>query len=111
MPNTSKTVDLRRGFSLPLDGNGQCKPHSDWLERAARLPGKSMHLAVVLQRLATSTHTRRVALGNATCLRFGLTRNAKYRALRSLEEAGLVAVTRKLGRSPIVTLIDAVGGL
>jgi DNA-binding transcriptional ArsR family regulator len=66
-------------------------------------------LAVVLQRLAISQQARRVALGNVICKRFGLTRNAKYRALRSLEEAGLVAVRRKLGRSPKVTILDEGG--
>jgi hypothetical protein len=78
--------------------------HSDWLERAARLPGKSMHLAVVLLRIVGAEPTHRVELSNLACERFGLNRNAKYRALRSLEDAGLIAVRRKLGRSPIVTI-------
>jgi hypothetical protein len=68
-----------------------------------------MHLAVVLQYLATAQQARRVSLDNATCLRFGITRNAKYRALRSLEIAGLVTFTRKLGRSPMVTILHADG--
>jgi hypothetical protein len=53
--------------------------------------------------------TRRVVLGNLACERFGLNRNAKYRALRSFESAGLVAIERKLGRSPIVTVLDGSG--
>jgi hypothetical protein len=51
--------------------------------------------------------SRVIPLSNITSLRFGLDRNAKYRALAWLEEAGLIAVERKLGRAPIVTLNDA----
>jgi hypothetical protein len=80
-----------------------------WLEAAAKLPGKSMHLAIVLLRIATVGQTRRVALSNLACERFGLNRNAKYRALRSLENAGLIAVERKLGRSPVVTILCGSG--
>ena len=76
-----------------------------WLEAAAKLPGKSMHLAVVLLRIASVEQTRRVALSNLACERFGLNRNAKYRALLSLEHAALITVERKLGRSPIVTIL------
>ena len=50
--------------------------------------------------------SRIVPLSNITSLRFSLDRNAKYRALAWLEEAGLVAVERKLGRTPIVTIND-----
>jgi ABC-type metal ion transport system substrate-binding protein len=39
-------------------------------------------------------------------LRFGIDRNAKYRALRLLEDAGLIAIKRKLGQSPLVTIYD-----
>jgi hypothetical protein len=103
---------------LPEQGDYQGKIHltkidhcslgfrSDWLQRAARLPGKSMHLAVVLLLIAIAQKTRCVVLGNLACKRFGLNRNAKYRALCSLESAGLVAIQRKLGRSPIVTILD-----
>jgi hypothetical protein len=38
--------------------------------------------------------------------RFGLDRNAKYRALTWLEDAGLVSVERKLGRAPVVTILS-----
>jgi hypothetical protein len=47
-----------------------------------------------------------VPLSNLSTLRFGLDRNAKYRGLAWLEQAGLVAVKRKLGRAPLVTILD-----
>jgi hypothetical protein len=76
-----------------------------WLEAAAKLPGKSMHLAVVLLSVAAVEQTDRVVLSNRACERFGLDRNAKYRALLSLEAAGLIRAERKQGQSPIVTIV------
>jgi hypothetical protein len=46
-----------------------------------------------------------VPLSNTSSIRFGLDRNAKYRALVWLEGAGLIAVERKLGRAPLVTIL------
>ena len=76
-----------------------------WLEAAAKLPGKSMHVAVVLLRLAALKRADRVVLSNRACEHFGLDRNAKYRALLSLEASGLIRVERKLGQSPIVDIM------
>ena len=76
-----------------------------WLVRAALLPGRTLHLALALRLIALSQHTLQVQLGNIAALQFGLDRNAKYRALACLEAAGLVTVSRKLGRSPTVTIL------
>jgi hypothetical protein len=76
----------------------------DWLSAAARLPGKSLHVGIALWFMGGLLKSRIVTLSNITSLRFGLNRNAKYRALAWLEEAGLIAVERKLGRAPIVTI-------
>ena len=91
----------------PAKGNNCRLPHhSDWLEQAARLPGKCMHLAVALQLMVTDQQTDCVELGNVACERFGLNRNAKYRAMLSLEDAQLIIVKRKRGRPPLVTILD-----
>ena len=81
----------------------------DWLACAMRLPGKSLHLAVGLLLIANVQNSRKLALSNRTSRHFGLDRNSKYRALAWLEEARLVTVERKLGRSPIVTILDLGG--
>ena len=78
----------------------------DWLTKAARLPGRSLHLAVLLVCLAKAAKTRQVEFSNSASQQFGLDRNAKYRGLCWLEEAGLVRVERKIGRSPAVTILD-----
>jgi hypothetical protein len=77
-----------------------------WFKVAARLPGRSLHVGMVLWYVAGLSGSVSVHLSNTLCLRFGLDRNAKYRALRSLGDAKLVAVTRKRGRSPLVTILD-----
>ena len=78
-----------------------------WLEAAARLPGKSLHAGVALWYAAGLTRSASVPLSNISGVRFGLDRNAKYRALSWLEAAGLIRVERKLGRAPVVTLVCA----
>lgn len=76
-----------------------------WLEAAARLPGRSLHAGLALWYAAGLTRSATVALSNISGVRFGLDRNAKYRALEWLEGAGLVKVERMLGRAPVVTIV------
>ena len=80
-----------------------------WLEVAARLPGKSLHAGLALWFAAGVMKAASVPLSNLASHRFGLDRNAKYRALAWLERAGLIKVERKLGRAPVVTILG-VGG-
>jgi DNA-binding transcriptional ArsR family regulator len=76
-----------------------------WLEAAARLPGKALHVGFAIWYAAELTSSISVPFSNVTGLRFGVDRNAKYRALALLERAGLIRVERRLGRSPVVTII------
>jgi hypothetical protein len=76
-----------------------------WLVIAAKLPARSLHVGMVVWYAAGVSGSASVHLSNTLCLRFGLDRNAKYRGLRSLELAGLVAVKRRRGRSPLVTIL------
>jgi DNA-binding transcriptional ArsR family regulator len=78
-----------------------------WLARAAQLPGKALHIGVVLWFLAGLKNTRSVSLPSTALRLFGIDRSAKRRALGWLEEAGLVIVARHPGRNPRVTLLDA----
>ena len=77
-----------------------------WLETAAKLPGRSLHVGLVLWYVVGLSRSPSVYLSNILCLRFGVDRNAKYRALLSLEGAGLALVSRKRGQSPFVTVLD-----
>lgn len=78
-----------------------------WVERAARLPGKSLHVGMAVWYSVGLTRSRSVSLSNVSGSAFGVDRNSKYRALAWLEQAGLISVSRKLGRAPVVTIIDA----
>lgn len=77
-----------------------------WLEAAARLPGRSLHAGLALWYAAGLMRSATVPLSNISGVRFGLDRNAKYRALEWLDGAGLVKVERKLGRAPVVTILQ-----
>ena len=79
----------------------------DWLSAAARLPGKSLHVAIAIWFTASLNKSATVPLSNLAGLPFGLDRNAKYRALKWLELEGLISVDRNPGRSPIVTLMGS----
>ena len=77
----------------------------DWLSMAAKLPGRAFHVGILLWFLAGMTARLTVTLTGATTRSFGLDRDAKSRALRSLEAAGLVTVRRRPGQNPDVTII------
>jgi len=80
----------------------------DWLQRAAQLSGKSLHVGVVLWYLAGLRKASTVSLPNGVLAEFGVDRHAKYHGLESLEKAGLVSVVRRTGRNPVITLCTAV---
>ena len=102
-------LQARRSIAPPRPQKGQAFLKGPiplaWLERAARLPGKSLQAGIALWYAAGLTRSARIPLSNIAGVRFGLDRNAKYRALAWLERAGLVEVERKLGRSPVVTIL------
>ena len=79
----------------------------NWLEAAARLPGRSLHAGIALWYAAGLARSRTIPLSNISGVRFSLDRNAKYRALAWLEDARLIAVERNPGRAPIVTILEA----
>src|SRR5688500_11375531 len=75
-----------------------------WLESAAHLPGKSLHLGNALWFLAGLKKTRSVILSRSVLQLFGIDRSAKSRALSQLEKAGLVSIERHPGCNPLVTI-------
>lgn len=81
-----------------------------WLQTAAPLPGKALHVGVALWFWAGMTRNRTVSL-NLTRLEgvFGVQRHSASRGLAALEKAKLITVVRARGRCPIVTLLDGSG--
>lgn len=76
----------------------------DWMQRAARLPGKTLQVALALWYLAGLQKSLTVKLSSKPLDAMGVSRDAKYDALARLVAAGLVAVDQKPGQAPIVTL-------
>lgn len=76
-----------------------------WLNAAACLPGKAAHVAICLWHLSGMTGSKNVHLTRKTLEDAGVQRHAAYRALKAMEEAGLVKVDRCRGRCPIVTIV------
>jgi DNA-binding transcriptional ArsR family regulator len=78
-----------------------------WLTVAATLAGKGP-LAVGLAAWFESGRrkSKEVRLTTAILKRFGVNRKTKYRALKSLEGAGLIRVRREPRKNPVVTILD-----
>lgn len=76
----------------------------DWMQHAARLPGKTLQVALALWYLAGLQKSQTVKLASKPLEAMGVSRDAKYEALLRLAAAGLVTVDQKPGQAPIVTL-------
>jgi DNA-binding transcriptional ArsR family regulator len=77
-----------------------------WIIMSARLPGKALHVGIALFFLGGVTRSRTVKPSNVLLRALGVTRFSKSRALEELEGAGLVSIDRRLGRNPVVTILD-----
>ena len=80
-----------------------------WFVRAAQLPGRAIHVGLLVWFRVGCERTRTVRLAPGHRDLFGLNRHAVYRGLRALEQAGLITVSRSPGRAPVVTLEDPDG--
>jgi hypothetical protein len=78
-----------------------------WITAAAALPGQALVVGLCVWRLAGAMKSHIVSFGNSDLKPLGIDRAAKSRALQALETAGLIAVARRRGRFPTVTLPDA----
>lgn len=79
-----------------------------WWEHAGRLPGKAVHVALVLWLEAGLKKSRTVQLSMMRLRGLGVDRQAARRCLRRLAAARLVSVEQCRGRLARVTLLDAV---
>jgi hypothetical protein len=78
-----------------------------WLTAASKLAGKGpLAVALAVWFEAGRRKSQEVRLTTAILQRFNVNRKAKYRALRSLEKAGLVRVRRERRKNPVVTILE-----
>lgn len=74
------------------------------LATASCLPGKALAVYITLRHRCDLEGKTTVSLPAALLSKFGVDRDAKARALRVLEEAGLILVERAAGRAARITL-------
>lgn len=77
----------------------------EWMRAAARMPGRTLQVALVLWYLAGLKRSDTVRLSSEQLDAVGVSRDAKYDALQRLRAAGLVTVDQQPGRAPVVTLV------
>jgi len=77
-----------------------------WMIAATALPGRyPLAVALVIWfRAGLEKTISKLRLTSKMLDRFSINRQAGYRALATLEDAGLVAVDRKPGRCPLVSI-------
>ena len=80
----------------------------DWLAAAAKLPGKAPVLVALAIRFESGRrrNAQSVKLTNKLVARFGVSRKCKYRAIKSLQQAGLIDVQQDTKKSPVVTILE-----
>ena len=78
-----------------------------WLAHALHVgAGSGLGVGVVLWHLCGLKHNEKtILLSNVEVERWGISRQAKWRALGALERAGLITIERRGKRSPMVTLV------
>ena len=75
-----------------------------WIEKAAQLGIQALMVGILLHFRAVWCGKDSVTLPKELLDKFHISRGVKQRALKSLEEAGLVSIVQETGRSPLITL-------
>ena len=78
----------------------------DWLCAVATLPGKALHVGLVLWHVAGLKKSREVKLERRHLNSFGVGRKAVYAGLEAMEDRGLIGLKKKLGNRAVVTILD-----
>jgi hypothetical protein len=80
---------------------------AEWIEKAAHLPGKALHVALMIRYLDGFERTGTVKLRPSVRNAYGMDRFSCTRGLDRLEDAGLISVVRKRGSSPVATIVKS----
>jgi hypothetical protein len=78
----------------------------NWLARAGQLPGKALHVAVLLWKTAGCRRSRTVRFCLSQGEVMGMHPNTARRALRRLAKAGLIEISHRSGQGLVVTLLE-----
>ena len=80
-------------------------PYELTLQAAGKLQNAQLAVLVELAHLRFKTHENPVPLTNTALRAAGIRRDVKLRALRQLREVGLVEVSWRGKKSPLVTIL------
>ena len=78
-----------------------------WIEKAAELGIQPLVVGLLLQFRVVLSGNESVTLPKDFLAKFWISRGIKQRALKTLEEAGLVSVVQEQGHSPLITVLKA----
>ena len=78
----------------------------DWLARAAKLPGKTLHVACAIWFVVSLHRTPTIRLAPYALRMYGASRDCCYDSLRRLVDAELIALSARRGRLPRLTVVD-----
>jgi hypothetical protein len=76
-----------------------------WVRQAAQLGVTTLLVGMALWYLKGLRQTNSFIISNLMVAEWGVQPDAKRRALRKLEQAGLVSIERRGKRSPLVSLV------
>lgn len=102
--STNLNINLGRQVRLRLSPYQMVR--TDWLAKAAVLPGRTLHYAMAVFMLATIANSSTVSPGPKTLEKYGVSTDSSSDALARLIAAGLVRADRKRGRAPRITLLE-----
>lgn len=104
---TTATAPSRQSTSVRLiRPNPKRTVDFDWLARASKLPGKTLHIACAIWFVASLHRTPTIRLAPYALRNFGVSRDCCYDSLRRLADAELIALSTRRGRIPRLTLVD-----
>ena len=75
-----------------------------WIEKTAQLGVPALMVGILLHLRSVWCVKDSLTLPKDLLHKFHIFCGVKQRALRSLEEAGLVSIVQEIGRSPLITL-------
>jgi len=81
----------------------------EWLSRAAQAHPRGLEMLLLTKRAVDMAREQPVTVPDELCTEFGVTRQARYRALRALEAARLIQVEWHNGRLPRIWLLKEPG--
>ena len=76
-----------------------------WVEMAAQLGTQALVVGILLQFRFLLSQKESVTLPKNFLAKFGISKGVKQRALKNLENAGLIRVSRVIGQSSRITLL------